>query len=169
MANGLLIRVAIDLTSGAGTHPCSGRNFCYVPWAFPIDRRLRSGLRPYREAVERLLTPSAPAPVPWPCRRPREAHFAPDIEHLTYGDGGQRAARIKDGLSRGSDNFIVFYASLRSVETTKLIYSIIGFLLLIAWWTLHAPTGIETLTHGPMVAHTLVRLSSLLRVVNLVG
>jgi len=85
------------------------------------------GYTPYRTAVEAFLPPSAPAFVQWPRRLPKEAHFDPDFEQLTYGDGGQRAVRIKDLLSMGNDNFIVFYAGLRSVQTAKLIYSIIGF------------------------------------------
>lgn len=85
------------------------------------------GYAPYRTAVEAFLHPSAPALAQWPRRLPRKAHFDPDFEQLTYGDGGQRAARIKDHLSRENDSFIVFYAGLRSVQTAKLIYSIIGF------------------------------------------
>ena len=128
MTNGLLVRVGIDLTSGGWNSPCFGRNFCYVPMGVSdLTADYDRAYAPYREAVERLLPPSAPASVRWPCRLPREAHFDPDFEQLTYGDGGQRAARIKDLLSKGCDNFIVFYAGLRSVETAKLIYSIIGF------------------------------------------
>lgn len=128
MTKGLLVRVAIDSTSGGWNAPCTDRDFCYVPMGVSeLTENYDRGYAAYRKAVERLLPPSASAAVRFPRRLPREAHFDPDFEQLTYGDGGQRAARIKDFLSTGSDNFIVFYAGLRSVQTTKLIYSIIGF------------------------------------------
>jgi hypothetical protein len=85
------------------------------------------GYESYRKAVTKLVPTSAPAEVQWPSRLPRKAHFDPDFEHLTYGDSGQRAARIKAVLSSGEDNFIVFYAGLRSIHSGDLVYSIIGF------------------------------------------
>ena len=102
MANGLLIRVAIDLTSGAGTRPFSGRNFCYVPWAFPIDRRFDRVYAPYRKAVERLLPPSALLRF--------GGRVADRGKHISIRTSSTlprvteapRAARIKDVLSRGA-------------------------------------------------------------------
>jgi len=81
----------------------------------------------YRSAVEALVPTSASARVQWPRRLPSEAHFDPDFENLTYGDAGQRAARMRSVLSNDNDSFIVFYAGLRSIQTNKLMYSIIGF------------------------------------------
>jgi hypothetical protein len=86
-----------------------------------------SGYEPYRRAVAALVPDSAPAYIRWPTHLPKEGHFDPDFDELTYGDAGQRAKRMREFLSVGNDDFIVFYAGLRSIHTGKLIYSIIGF------------------------------------------
>lgn len=81
----------------------------------------------YQRIVAAMVPDSAPASVRWPRRLPRIGHFDPDFDHLTYGDAGQRAARMRSVLSDGNDSFIAFYAGLRSIHTGKLVYSIIGF------------------------------------------
>ena len=128
MKTGLLIRVAIDATSGGWNAPCSDSDFCYVPMGVTAlsdhyDPRYNS----YRSAVEKLVPTSAPSSVQWPRHLPSVAHFDPDFKNLTYGDGGRRAARMQSVLSSGNDSFIVFYAGLRSIRTQELVYSIIGF------------------------------------------
>jgi Nucleotide modification associated domain 3 len=128
MTSGLLVRVGIDSTYGKWNAPCSEREFCYVPMgATKVTEDYDTGYGRYRESVQRFVPPSAPLRAQWPRRLPREAHFDPDFDYLTYGDGGQRAARIKEVLASGDDNFIVFYAGLRSIDTARLVYSIIGF------------------------------------------
>jgi hypothetical protein len=128
MPAGLLIRVAIDSTSGGWNSPCDHCNFCYVPMGISeLSKDYDPGYESYRKAVIKLVPASAPAQVQWPRRLPRAAHFDPDFEHLTYGDGGRRAARIKSVLSNSDESFIVFYAGLRSIHSGKLVYSIIGF------------------------------------------
>lgn len=81
----------------------------------------------YRPAVDAMVPALAPSCVRWPRRLPRVGHFDPDFDYLTYGDSGQRAARMRCILTKDNDSFIVFYAGLRSVYTGELVYSIIGF------------------------------------------
>jgi hypothetical protein len=128
MKTGLLIRVAIDSTAGGWNSPCSERDFCYVPMGVTsLSEKYDPRYGPYRSAVELMVPASAPSRTQWPLRMPTEAHLDPDFENLTYGDGGQRAARMRSVLSNGNNSFIVFYAGLRSIQTNKLVYSIIGF------------------------------------------
>lgn len=79
----------------------------------------------YQKAVLRFLPASAHPSTRWPQWLPKEGHFDPDFNHLTYGDCGRRAARILKHL--GAGGFLVFYAGLRSVRTGSLCYSLIGF------------------------------------------
>ena len=127
MNHGLLVRVAIDSTSGGWNAPCDEEQFCYVPMGSSDDLTdaYDRAYHPYRRSVSEFLSESAHHRTRWPSQLPRAGHFDPDFGHLSYGDGGQRAARIRSHLSEGG--FIVFYAGLRSVRTGKLCYSIIGF------------------------------------------
>jgi hypothetical protein len=128
MNNGLLIRVAIDSTSGGWNAPCDGEGgFCYVPMGNSRDltEHYDRAYRPYQRSVLAFLPDTAHRRAHWPSRLPRLGHFDPDFQHLTYGDCGQRAARIRSHLSDGG--FIVFYAGLRSVHGGNLCYSIIGY------------------------------------------
>jgi hypothetical protein len=56
-------------------------------------------------------------------------HLDPDFRFLSYGDGGQRAGRIRHFFEGSEDNFIAFYASFRQVDNNQpyLVYAIIGF------------------------------------------
>jgi len=54
-------------------------------------------------------------------------HLDPDFRYLTYGDQGQRAARIRSIVSESDNSFLSFYVSLRDVQTAALVYAIIGF------------------------------------------
>jgi hypothetical protein len=127
MNNGLLVRVAIDSTSGGWNGPCDDKDFCYVPMgsSLHLTKNYDSAYKPYRTAVEAFLPDSTHRRAHWPRRLPRCGHFDPDFKHLSYGDGKQRGARIRSHLADGG--FIVFYAGLRSVHTGALTYSIIGF------------------------------------------
>jgi hypothetical protein len=50
------------------------------------------------------------------------------FRHLSFGDGGNRGARILSVIGEG--DFLAFYAGLRSVDTGYLVYSIIGFFII---------------------------------------
>jgi hypothetical protein len=127
MNNGLLIRVAIDSTSGGWNGPCDDDGFCYVPMgsSHKLTENYDRAYHPYRRAVSAFLPDSAHHRTHWPRQLPSRGHFDPDFEHLSYGDAGRRAARIRSHLANGG--FIVFYAGLRSVHSGELCYSIIGF------------------------------------------
>jgi len=128
MNKGLLIRVAIDSTSGGWNGPCDDSgSFCYVPMGSSDDltERYDRAYHPYHRSVSAFLPNSAHPLARWPRQLPRWGHFDPDFEHLSYGDAGQRATRIRTQLAEGG--FIVFYAGLRSIYSGELCYSIIGF------------------------------------------
>lgn len=126
---GLLVRVGIDSDSGGWNAPCDeAGTFCYVPMGSgkPVKKHDLRYQR-YRRHVGRYLRAfnCCHAKCDLPSMLPKLGHFDPDFRHLTYGDKGQRATRIREELAEG--DFITFYAGLRSVETGKLVYSIIGF------------------------------------------
>jgi hypothetical protein len=128
MSNGLLIRVAIDATSGGWNGPCNNAGgFCYVPMGSSNDLTADydHAYHPYRHSVSTFLPGSAHPRCRWPDHLPRRGHFDPDFEQLSYGDSGQRARRIRSHLAKGG--FIVFYGGLRSIHSGALCYSIIGF------------------------------------------
>lgn len=124
--NGLLIRVGIDSSkkSGKWNAPCSkDKRFCYVPILEegnsrgPSFDRLYSEFKPYARALG----------VEWPSHLTgnRRCHLDPDFEHSTYGDRKGRGKRIREILAPG--DFIIFWSGLRSVESGKIICSIIGY------------------------------------------
>jgi hypothetical protein len=132
MATGLLVRVGIDSTSGAWNAPCCEQSFgfCYVPMGnSPLTKDYDPAYKPYEQVVCAFVPESAPRRVHWPSRLPCEGHFDPDFKHLTYGDEANKAKRINEVFEEkeGDSKFIVFYAGLRSIQTSKLCYSIIGF------------------------------------------
>ena len=52
-------------------------------------------------------------------------HLDPDFDHLTYGDGGERAKQIRTKVGRG--DLLVFYAGMRDVQPPAgLVYALIG-------------------------------------------
>ena len=131
MSAGLLVRVGIDGESGKWNAPCdSAGKFCFVPMGYaPITTSFDPLYLPYKGAVDDFLSRSSTKKIPrrckWPTKLPQKGHFDPDFNESTYGDQGQKAERIQSLMSPG--DFLVFYSALRSVETGKLIYSIIGF------------------------------------------
>jgi len=139
MNNGLLVRVAIDLTAGGWNGPCDDAGgFCFVPMGnSTLTESYDPAYRDYRTAVLRFLPEAAHHSTHWPHSLPKEGHFDPDFKHLSYGDCGRRAARIRKHL--GGGDFLVFYAGLRSVRTGTLCYSLIGFF------------GVERILSGPEV------------------
>jgi hypothetical protein len=123
--NGLLVRVAADSTEAGGrwNGPVdSGTGeFIYVP--IPDRGPFRRGLA----TRYCLLTPYLCGR--WPCLPTRlsnrKTHLDPDIEHLTYGDGGERANQIRTKLGQG--DLLVFYSGLKDVHPSpRLVYAMIG-------------------------------------------
>jgi len=135
---GFLIRVGIDGTSGGWNAPCNNatRHFCYVPMGKDelVEEYDPCYRRCYERAVRQFVPEDAQQLAHWPHRLPRQGHFDPDFLNLTYGEDNERqnASRIYEAFNEGSDNFIVFYASLRPIygrdeHNDNLNYSIIGF------------------------------------------
>jgi len=125
MIRGLLVRVAADQGEGGGrwNGPADSgtREFVYV--AIPDSEAMRakmskpySGLRPALTALGTSL-PSHLAK--------QNMHLDPDFDHLTYGDGNERAKQIRSKLKSG--DLLVFYAGLKDVcPSPRLLYAIIG-------------------------------------------
>lgn len=64
----------------------------------------------------------------WPAGLSGCCHLDPDFSHLTYGDGGSRAQRLREFVIPGG--FIAFWAALRwldGAQAGSLVCSIIGF------------------------------------------
>jgi hypothetical protein len=64
----------------------------------------------------------------WPVSLSGCCHLDPDFSHLTYGDGGSRAQRLREFIVPGS--FIAFWGALRwldGAQVGSLVCSIIGF------------------------------------------
>jgi hypothetical protein len=122
----LLVRVGIDSSDdGHWNAPVdsASRNFIYVPIA--ETKPLRDGLDRFYDELRSALTAlqqSLPAHLVRRCM-----HLDPDFENLTYGDQGRRAKLIQE-LGRG--DLLVFYASLRDIESGNLVYALIGLMLI---------------------------------------
>jgi len=122
---GLLIRVGIDHSCGEwnGPYDPQSGHFVYVPIPDNLKRLHPHLIRSYDE-VSSLLTHigmNLPEHL-----KARPMHLDPDFEMLTYGDVWPRSAPL---LKMGKDDFIVFYAGLRSMNKAdrELVYAIIGF------------------------------------------
>jgi hypothetical protein len=64
--------------------------------------------------------------APWPAGLSGVCHLDPDFAHLTDGDAGSRAQRIREFVVPGS--FLVFWAGLRwldGLQPGELVCSII--------------------------------------------
>jgi hypothetical protein len=124
MANGVLLRVGIDSAAPGWNAPCrTNGSFCYVP----INETAPSGtiLDHTYEEFPPFVTAIGGT---WPSWLSGTCHLDPDFAHLTYGDGGTRAVRIRDFLVPGS--FVVFWAGLRWLDGPRqgqLVCSLIGF------------------------------------------
>jgi hypothetical protein len=122
---GLLVRVGIDSSCGAWNAPCDARSrsFAYIP--IPESKEqyppLATSFDEFKHSVGKLnaIFPTA--------LQGQATHLDPDFCYLTYGDQGQRAARIRSTVSESDNSFLVFYASLRDVQTSALVYAMIGF------------------------------------------
>lgn len=128
----ILIRVAVDATSGGWHGPCDPRtgDFVYVP--IPQNK-------PNVPAMAREYDPIiGPALQAFSVRngvrvdlpdhlRGRRMHLDPDFDYLTYGDTERRGKKLLD-FAKG--DFVVFYAALRAVQPkARLVYGLIGLLV----------------------------------------
>lgn len=126
----LLLRVGIDSTDGGWQAPVCAETgeFAYVP--ITEDRDDKPPRRGLVRRFDEFIEPVAKLGAELPSRLPgKAAHLDPDFEHLTYGDQGQRARRIRE-LARG--DLLVFFAALRPVEPPQrpLVYAIIGLYII---------------------------------------
>jgi hypothetical protein len=123
---GLLVRVGIDSTDDGhwnGPADSASGAFIYVPIA---------ETKPLRPGFERFYDELRPALSSFQLNLPahlaaQPMHLDPDFANLTYGDQGQRAKRIQE-LGRG--DLLVFYASLRDIESGNLLYALIGLMVI---------------------------------------
>lgn len=122
----LLVRVGIDCTDEGrwnGPIDIESGNFAYVPIA---------ATKPLRDRFDRFYDELQPALAAFQQSLPahltgRRMHLDPDFAALTYGDQGRRAMQIQE-LDVGDS--LVFYASLRDLRTRKLIYGLIGLMII---------------------------------------
>lgn len=120
---GLLVRVGIDQTDGGWNAPVRTETgeFAYVTiteqaplrprMATPYDQ-FESVVQPFGESLPFLL-------------RANPTHLDPDFKYLTYGDRGQRGARVS---TLGSGDILAFFAALCPIDAPRrpLHYALIG-------------------------------------------
>ncbi len=138
---GFLVRVGIDSTSGKWNAPVDEKKrFIFVPIPDcpynPTGEYIEGGKRTYDEVLCVLnqfkteynghSVGSKYFELPAKLRK-AAMHLDPDFLYMTYGDSGSRGKPLKD-LNKG--DFVVFYSSLRSIQTGKLVYALIGMLML---------------------------------------
>jgi hypothetical protein len=112
--------------SGGWNAPCrTDGSFCYIP----IPDSNSSGRGSLFDHGYDEFSPFVTAiGDTWPSSLLGLCHLDPDFTHLTYGDAGSRAQRIREFIVPGS--FIVFWAALRWLDGSqagRLVCSIIGF------------------------------------------
>src|SRR5258708_516466 len=122
---GLLVRVAADQSDGGGywNGPADSASHQFVYVAIPECSRSHPGLnKPYARVRTALAELGTTLP---PHLARRNMHLDPDFNHLTYGDGGERARQIHAKVGPG--DLLVFYAGMRDVRpSTHLVYALIG-------------------------------------------
>lgn len=122
----LLLRVGIDSTDGGWQAPVRAETgeFAYVP--ITEGRHDKPTRRGFGRRFDEFASPVSRFGVELPSRLlGAPAHLDPDFDHLTYGDQGSRARRIRE-LARG--DLLVFFVALRPVQPPQrhLVYAIIG-------------------------------------------
>ncbi|HEX4051159.1 MAG TPA: hypothetical protein VHY19_09795 [Steroidobacteraceae bacterium] len=122
-----LIRVGADLSVGGGSwngpvDSLSGR-FVYVP--IPERKPIRVGLAKKYETLAPFLE-AFRIDLPEHLTR-QQMHLDPDFDHGTYGDTGKKGAQLERCLEPGDR--LVFYSGLRCVRSNKLVYALIGAIL----------------------------------------
>ncbi len=128
---GLLVRVGIDKTYGGWNAPCrADGSFCYVPMKPQEPENSEEGFQTTYDEFEIACSEFTNGTgVVFPnSLHGASPHLDPDFRYLSYGDGGQRAARIRKFFEGSDDNFIAFYASFQPIDYAQnvLVYAIIG-------------------------------------------
>jgi len=122
---GVLVRVGIDSSCGFWNAPCDPqtKRFVYVPIPEGDGDLHPELIHHYDEVLPFLDGFGVPLPLHLTAL---PMHLDPDFEMLTYGDVFPRSLPLLD-LRAG--DFIVFYASFKSLEPTdgELVYALIGF------------------------------------------
>lgn len=132
--NVLLVRVGVDHSTGGGgwNAPVDSalREYAYV--TIPESHSVHPGMdRPYAalaRALERLGVG-----LPRHLLQQR-MHLDPDFKHLTYGDQGECAMQL---ATFQEGHHIVFYSGMKDVATGKLVYALIGLLVVASWISAH--------------------------------
>lgn len=128
----ILVRVAADHSFGAWNGPCQPDtgDFVYVP--IPQNKPNAEGMaREYQQIVSPALQAFSlrnGVDVRLPSHlHGQRMHLDPDFGHLTYGDTNSRGRKL---LGFGENDWVVFYAGLRSVQGgAGLVYGLIGLLV----------------------------------------
>jgi len=120
---GLLVRVGIDSTDGEWNGPVRTKTgeFGYV--TITEEAPLRPGMATLYDQfvpVVQRFEQSLPFML-----RGKPTHLDPDFDHLTYGDRGQRGARVS---TLGPGDFLAFFAALCPIDAPPrpLCYALIG-------------------------------------------
>lgn len=128
---GLLVRVGIDQSYGGWNAPCCADGaFCYIPMRPQNPEEFDQGFETTYDEFEQVYQRFAGEEPHFPDKlHQKTCHLDPDFRFLTYGDRDQRAKRISEFFKGSPDNFIVFYASFKPMESDRepLIYAIMGF------------------------------------------
>jgi hypothetical protein len=119
-----LIRVGADQSDGGGSwngpvDSSTGR-FVYVP--IPEGSSVRPGLEKPYGALAPYLDAFGTA-LPAHLLR-KGMHLDPDLEHVTYGDRGNKGAQLANNLKRGDR--LLFYSGLKDIRSQELVYALIG-------------------------------------------
>ena len=120
---GLLVRVGIDSTDGQWNGPVRTRTGEFAFVTITEEAPLRPGMAtPYDQFIPVVQRFDQSLPF---MLRGKPTHLDPDFDHRTYGDRGQRGARVSI-LGRG--DFIAFFAALCPVDAPPrpLCYALIG-------------------------------------------
>lgn len=122
---GLIVRVGIDSTDGRWNAPVDSKTgeFAYV--TITEEKHLRTGLARFYNEFE---SPVRKFGVALPDHlRGKQTHLDPDFSTLTYGDQGRRAKQISQ---LGHGDLLAFFASLRDLQSEKLVYALIGLYII---------------------------------------
>jgi hypothetical protein len=169
---GLLVRVAADQSKGGGSWngPADSSNHEFVYAAIPESVPVRSGTRKPYAALRQPLNRFG-LDLPSHLKK-GHMHLDPDFDHLTYGDGGERAKQIHAKI--GSGDLLVFYSGMRDVQPPGvLVYALIGLYVVDEIIPVHsvepdrmhenAHTRRANLRHGEIVVRARRRLSGRLK------
>ena len=128
MNNAIFVRIGADQSIGGGrwNGPVDSRtwDFAYVP--IPETKPSLEGherfYSEYRSAITKFNTA-----LPTHLENER-MHLDPDFDYLTYGDRGAKGRQLSCSMKSG--DLIIFYAGLRDIRSSGIIYAIVGIFLI---------------------------------------